>query len=95
MNGVIKTIAPLAPLCSGAQESLIGAASAHRQCVTKRFLWSTQDVQGPEEPRAARGTAASSLGQPRALRCKAGPPWRAGSYQLKALSLWEASGHLQ
>lgn len=73
MNGVIKTIAPLAPLCSGAQESLIGAASAHRQCVTKRFLWSTQDVQGPEEPRAARGTAASSLGQPRALRCKAGP----------------------
>lgn len=40
MNQVIKTIVPLAPLCSQAQESLIGAVSAHRQVVLQsRFLF--------------------------------------------------------
>lgn len=52
MNQVIKTIAPLAPLCSWAQESLIGAVSAHRQVVLQSISCSKEHADSIRRPRA-------------------------------------------
>lgn len=51
-NQVIKTIAPLAPLCSWAQESLIGAVSAHRQVVLQSISCSKEHADSIRRPRA-------------------------------------------
>lgn len=62
MNGVIKTIVPLAPLCSGAQESLIGAVSAHRHRVVSQRV-SCGGTRGTcrahQEPELHRGHCCS------------------------------------
>ena len=52
MNQVIKTIVPLAPLCSRAQESLIGAVSAHRQVVLQSVSCSKEHADSIRRPRA-------------------------------------------
>jgi len=52
MNQVIKTIVPLAPLCSLAQESLIGAVSAHRQVVLQSISCSKEHADSIRRPRA-------------------------------------------
>lgn len=52
MNQVIKTIVPLAPLCSPAQESLIGAVSAHRQVVLQSVSCSKEHAESIRRPRA-------------------------------------------
>lgn len=52
MNQVIKTIVPLAPLCSPAQESLIGAVSAHRQVVLQSVSCSKEHADSIRRPRA-------------------------------------------
>lgn len=52
MNQVIKTIVPLAPLCSRAQESLIGAVSAHRQVVLQSVSCSKEHADSIRRPQA-------------------------------------------
>lgn len=66
MNQVIKTIVPLAPLCSRAQESLIGAASAHRRVVSQSVSCA-ENMQSPLGAQSCSeghmGAAASSVGR--------------------------------